>query len=215
MPTLTQLPTGEDDDEHTNEIEFRRRSEKFVGDFNKFFKDLEAWTSNDIHIQSWKDHFLKEHPKMFGDSSGTEMDVDVDVDVDATMETESRPIVDREEKLRKVEERLLSSKTSARFTNCDGVMIDDNLSLPQKVIYLQRAIDDVTRKKIYYTLRCRDNCLKNAFFNQRTFIKKLWKKQRLQCSGRYFYESCINSFSNTANFNFALFPYVFFTLTSR
>ena len=29
LPTLTQLPTGEDDDdEHTNEIEFRRRSEK-------------------------------------------------------------------------------------------------------------------------------------------------------------------------------------------
>ena len=37
---------------------------------------------------------------MFGDSSGTGMDIDVDT----TMETESRPIVDREEKLRKVEE---------------------------------------------------------------------------------------------------------------
>ena len=100
LPTLTQLPTGEDDDEHTNEIEFRRPSEKFVGDFNKFFKDLEAWTSNDVHIQTWKDHFLKEYPKMLGDSSGTEMDVDIDT----TMRT--KPPIEREEKLRKVEEKL-------------------------------------------------------------------------------------------------------------
>ena len=38
---------------------------------------------------------------MFGDSS--ENEVKMDVDVDTRMETESRPIVDREEKLRKVE----------------------------------------------------------------------------------------------------------------
>ena len=44
---------------------------------------------------------------MFGDSSGTEMDVDVDT----TMETERRPIVDREEKLHRVEEKLLNNKT--------------------------------------------------------------------------------------------------------
>ena len=69
---------------------------------------------------------------MFCDSSGTEMDVDVDT----TMETESRPIVDREEKLRKVEEKLLSNKSYESFTNYDRVMSDDKLSLPQKVIHL-------------------------------------------------------------------------------
>ena len=37
-----------------------------------------------------------------------------------------------------------------RFTTYDGVMTDNNFSLPQKVIYLQRAVDDVTRRKIYY-----------------------------------------------------------------
>ena len=41
------------------------------------------------------------------------------------METESRPIVDREEKLRKVEEKLLSKRTNERFTNYDGVMSDE------------------------------------------------------------------------------------------
>ena len=105
---------------------------KFVGDFNKFFKDLEAWTSNDVHIQIWKDHFLKEYPKMFGDSSGTEMNIDVDT----TMKT--KPPIEREEKLRKVEEKLLSKRTNERFTDCDGVMLDPNSTSTQKIIHLQK-----------------------------------------------------------------------------
>ena len=81
---------------------------------------------------------------MFGDSSETEMDIDVDT----TMKT--KPLIDREEKLWKVEEKLLSNKTHERFTNYDSVMSDDNLSLPQKIIHLQRAIDDATRRKILW-----------------------------------------------------------------
>ena len=58
---------------------------KFVGDFNKFFKDLEAWTINNAHIKTWKDHFLKEYPKIFNGSS--ENEVEMDVDIDTTMRT--------------------------------------------------------------------------------------------------------------------------------
>ena len=134
---------------------------EFVGDFNKFFEELNKWSKDDVEIKTWRELFEKKYPKMFSDSSRTEMDVDVDT----TMETESRPIIDTEEKLR--------------------------------------------------TLHCRDNCLKNAFFNRRKFTKKLWKKRRLQDSGRYFCENYTNLFSTTVNFNFALFPYVFFALTSR
>ena len=86
---------------------------------------------------------------MFGDSS--ENEVKMDVDIDTTMETESRPIIDREEKLRKVEERLLSKRTNERFTNYDGVMSDDSLSLSQKIIHLEKAIDNATRRKIHCT----------------------------------------------------------------
>ena len=81
---------------------------------------------------------------MFSDSSETEMDIDVDT----TMKT--KPPVDREEKLRKVEEKLLSNKTHERFTNYDDVMSEDSLSLPRKIIHLQRAIDDATRRKILW-----------------------------------------------------------------
>ena len=81
---------------------------------------------------------------MFGNSSETERNIDVDT----TMKT--KPPIDREEKVRKVEEKLLSERTNERFTNYDGVMSGDNLFLPQKIIHLQKAIGDVTRRKIYY-----------------------------------------------------------------
>ena len=81
---------------------------------------------------------------MFGDSFGTEMDVDVDT----TMRTKSP--LDREEKLRKVEEKLLNKRTNERFTNYNGVMSDDSLSWPQKIIHLQKAIGNATRRKILY-----------------------------------------------------------------
>ena len=117
---------------------------RFVGDFNKRFTDLEEWTSNAIQIKSWKEHFLEKYPKIFNISTENE------VEMETTMKAESRPIVDREEEPRKVEERLLSKRTSERFTNYDGVMSDDSLSLSQKIIHLQKAIDDVTRRKIHY-----------------------------------------------------------------
>ena len=88
----------------------------------------------------------------------------MDVDVDTTMETESRPIADREEKPCKVEENLLSNKTNESFTDYDCVMSDDKLSLPQKVIHLQKGLM-IQQEGRFTALRCRDNCLKNAIFN--------------------------------------------------
>ena len=119
---------------------------EFVGDFNIFFDDLKKWTEDAVQIKTWREFFEEKYPKMFSDSSGTEMDVDVDT----TMETASRPIADREEKLHKVEEKLLSNKTNESFTDYDHVMSDDKLSLPQKVIHLQKGVEDSTRRKIYY-----------------------------------------------------------------
>ena len=185
------------------------RLQDFVGDFNKHFEDLAKWYEKDAErMKNIRESFWERYLKIFNDSFENE------VEMETTMETESRPIIDREEKLRKVEEKLLSNKAKERFTTCDGVMSDDGLTLLQKIIHLQKATEMQQEEKSTM-LRYKDNCLKNAFFNLGKFIKKLWRKRRLQCSGRYFYESCINSFSTTVNFNFALFPYVFFALTSR
>ena len=147
MPTLTQLPTGEDDDEHETKNIRQKKVKDFVGDFNKFFEDLAKRYERDAEkIGNHREYFWRKYPEIFNDSSenGDEMDVDVD----ATMKTESRPIVDREEKLWKVEEKLLSKRTNERFTNYDGVMSDDSLSRPQKIIHLQKTIGNATRRKI-------------------------------------------------------------------
>ena len=113
---------------------------------------------------------------MFGDSS--ENEVKMDVDVDTTMETESRPIVDREEKLRKVKEKLSSNKTKERFTTYDRVMSDDGLTLPEKVIYLQRAINDATRKKIYYA-SLQGQLLEKCFLQSRKVYKETLEKTKI------------------------------------
>ena len=111
---------------------------------------------------------------MFGSSSGTEMDVDIDT----TMETESRPIADREEKLRKVEEKLLSNKTYESFTNYDRVMSDDKLSLPQKVIHLQKGVDDSTRRKIYYGL-LQGQLLEKCFLQSKKVYKETLEETKI------------------------------------
>ena len=179
LPTLTQLPTGEDDDEHEKRILDEEKLKDFVGDFNKFFEDLAKWYKKDAEKrQNIKESFWEKYPEIFDDSSENK------VQMNTTLKTQ--PPIDREEKLRKDEEKLLSKRTNERFTNYDGVMTDDSLSLPQKIIHLQKAIDDATR---FFGLHCRENYLKNAFVSQRKFIKKLWRKQSLCDGGCYFYEN--------------------------
>ena len=71
---------------------------EFVGDFNEFFENLKEWTEDAMQIKTWREHFLKKYPKIFNNSSENE------VEMDTTMKT--KPAIDREEKLRKVEENF-------------------------------------------------------------------------------------------------------------
>ena len=98
------------------------------------------------------------------------------IDIDITMKT--KPPIDREEKLRKVEEKLLSNKTNERFTNYDGVMSDDNLSLPQKVIHLQRAIHNATRRKIYYA-SLQGQLLEECFLQSKKVCKETLEETKI------------------------------------
>ena len=86
-------------------------------------RDLEEWTNNDVQIETWKDHFLKEYPKIFNDSSENE----VEMDTGTRMET--KPTIDREKKLRKVEEKLLSKRTNERFIDYFDVSNDPKLTV--------------------------------------------------------------------------------------
>ena len=134
---------------NTKRVLDEEKFKDFVGDFNKHFEDLAKRYKKDAEkIKTLRECFWRKYPEIFRDSSENEDEMDIDVDI----AMKNKPPIDREEKLRKVEEKLLSNKNNERFTNYDGLMSDDNLSIPQKVIHLQRAIDNATRRKIYYAL---------------------------------------------------------------
>ena len=93
----------------------------------------------------------------------------MDIEVAPTMET--KPTIDREKKLRKVQEKPLSKRTNERFTDYEGVMTDDNLTLTEKIIKLQKAIDDVTRRRIHWP-SLQEQSLEDCFHQ----LKKVYGK---------------------------------------
>ena len=76
------------------------------------------------------------------------------------------------------------------------------------IIHLQRAIDDATRRKIYYT-SFQGELFEKCFRQSKKVYKETLEEMKITRQWAIFYESCINSFLATVNFNFALFPYVF------
>ena len=119
----------------------------FVADFSKFFEDLaKSYEKDAKEIKKCRECFWEKYPEIFNDSS--ENEVEMDIEVDTKMKT--KPPIDREKKLQKVEEKLLIKRTNERFTDCDGVMLYPNLTSTQKIIHLQKGIEDSTRRKIYY-----------------------------------------------------------------
>ena len=108
---------------------------EFVGDFNKFFEELKEWTEDAVQIKTWREFFEKKYPKMFGDSS---------TDID---EGKTRP---KKPNLAEIREKLLCQRTTEAFTDYRGVESDPNLTLVEKIIKLQEAIGDATRRKIHY-----------------------------------------------------------------
>ena len=141
---------------------------EFVGDFEDLAKSYAK------KIKKCRECFWGKYPEIFNDSS--ENEVEMDIEVDTKMKT--KPPIDREEKLGKVEEKLLSNKTNERFTTYNGVMSDDGLTLPQKVIYLQRAIDDATRRKIYYT-SLQGQLLEKCFFQSKKVYKETLEETKI------------------------------------
>ena len=122
------------------QIKFNLEDEvrEFVGDFNKFFEELKEWPEDAVQIKTWREFFEKKYPKMFGDSSETEMDID---------EGKTRS---KKPNLDEIRKRLLKKRTTEAFTDYRGVESDPYLTLVEKIIKLQEAIGDVTRRKIHY-----------------------------------------------------------------
>ena len=123
---------------NTKRILDQEKRKDCVADFNKYFEDLiKSYKKDAKKIEKRREYFWRTYPEIFNDSSD-EMNID---------EGKTRP---KKPNLGEIKERLLRNKTTDAFTDYHGVQSDPNLTLVERMIKLQEAIDDATRRKIHY-----------------------------------------------------------------
>ena len=153
----------------------REKVRKFVEDFNKLFVELEVCLKDyEDHIDGlkcWRKYFPSMYPEIF--SEVAEVDDDMETEVER-----SNPMT-MEEKLRRVEEKLLSKRSTSSFTNYDGIMEDTNLSVAEKLIKLREAFDDATRRKIHFA-SLQGQLLESCFAESKELYKETLEKANIR-----------------------------------
>ena len=126
---------------NTKRILDEEKLKDFVSDFNKHFEDLAKRYKNDAKkIKALREDFWRKYPEIFNDSSENEVEMNID-------EGKTRP---KKPNLGEIKERLQRNRLTEAFTDYRGVESDPNLTLVERMINLQKAIDDATRRKIHY-----------------------------------------------------------------
>ena len=113
----------------------RERLSNFFADFNEFWVDLKTSVDQD-KLTSWYEHFQRDYSEAFL--------------VGEAMKTEGKKTRSKKLSLAEIREKLLCKRTTERFIEYQGVMVDSNLDLTAKINHLQKAIDDATRRKVYF-----------------------------------------------------------------
>ena len=125
---------------NTKRILDEEKVKDFVGDFNKFFEDLAKRYKRDAKkIKTRRECFWRKYPEIFRDSSENEVEMDID-------EGKTRP---KKPYLAEIRKMLLCKRMTEVFTDYYGVESDPDLTLVEKIIKLQEAINDATRRKIH------------------------------------------------------------------
>ena len=81
--------------------------------------------------------------------------------------------------LAEIRKRLLCNRTTEVFTDYHGVGSDPNLTLVKKMIKLQKAIGDVTRRKIHFASLLRE-LLQSCFDESKEAYKKALKQAKIK-----------------------------------
>ena len=147
---------------NTKRILDEEKVKDFVGDFNKYFEDLAKGTKKDAKkIKTHRECFWKKYPEIFNDSSEHEIEMDID-------KGKTRP---KKTNLVEIIKKLLCKRMTEAFTDYHGIESDPNLTLVEKIIKLQEAINDVTRGKIHYVL-LQGQLLEDCFHESKEAYKK-------------------------------------------
>ena len=145
----------------------RERAKQFMRDFDKIFEKLRETTSVD-EIEELKEYFVDEYPEIFQVEFALE-------EVDKELER----IVKHDERLREVEEKLLTSISMEPFTNYEGIEYHKTISTVKKIALYQKAIDDMTRRHIYFATN-QGKLLEKCFIQGRKIYKKDVKRKWLE-----------------------------------
>ena len=141
-------------------------------DFRNFWVDLKV-KADENKLNKWYTHFEKDYPEVFA--------VEIEVNKAAVQQQ------NKEEKLENVEEILLQNKSRERFTNYDNIRADPNLTVADKIIAYQKAIDDTTRRKIHFASlqgELLSDVLRNLKRNTRSY--NYYEMRRLESDGLNF-----------------------------
>ena len=117
--------------------------------------------------------------------------------------------------LAEIRERLLRNKTTDAFKDYQGVMFDSNLDLMAKINHLQKAINDATRRMVYFASLLGELLQRCFDESKKAYKKRLGGGLRLRDSGRNFCVSCTNWFLIIANFSIVRFLFISFKSTSK
>ena len=113
----------------------RERLSNIFADFNEFWVDLKT-SVDQGKLTSWYERFQRDYPEAFR--------------VGEAMETEGKKTRSKKLNLAEIREKLLCKRMTERFIEYQEVMADSNLDLTAKINHLQKAINDATRRKVYF-----------------------------------------------------------------
>ena len=142
----------------------RERLSNFFADFNEFWVYLKTSVDRD-KLTSWYERFQRDYPEAFR--------------VGEAMETEGKKTRSKKLNLAEIREKLLCKRTTERFIEYQGVMSDSNLDLTAKINHLQKAIDDATRRKVYFASLL-GGLLQSCFHESKETYKKTLKEVKIK-----------------------------------
>ena len=190
---------------NTKRVLDEEKVKDFVGDFNKFFEDLaKSYKKDAKKIKKRREDFWRKYPEIFNDSSENEVEMNID-------EGKTRP---KKPNLGEIKERLLLNRTTEAFTDYRGVESDPNLTLVERKIKLQKAIDDTTRRKIHYASLLGE-LLQSCFSKSKKAYKEVLEQAKIKRWWAFFLRKLHKPLINTNNLPSALYLFVLFIITLK
>ena len=190
---------------NTKRILDEKKVKDFVGDFNKFFQDLvKSYKKDAEKIGNCREYFWRKYPKIFNDSSENEVEMNID-------EGKTRP---KKPTLGEIKERLLHNRTTDAFTDYHGVQYDNNLTLVERMIKLQKAIDDGSRRKIHYASFLGE-LLQSCFKESKETYKKTLEEVKIKRQWVQFLHKLYKLSSNNNQLQYCTVPLRFIQINFK